>query len=1039
MNGNIFKNRLLATSVLAGALSGAIVAPAVAQEEETATQETVYVTGSRIQKQDFVANSPIATVDAEAFELTGAVNTEDVLNSLPQAIPGFDRTSNNPGNGTATANLRGLGSSRTLVLVDGKRFVPTTSAGVVDLNNIPPSLIERVEVITGGASAVYGSDAISGVVNFILKDDFEGLEANVGYESTLEYGDSQYWSGDLTIGSNFDDGRGNVTVNMGYTKREATFQGQRDFSTFALGDDGAGGLEPGGSSGVPAGHSFDTANYSALGVAPISFSGLNGSCGPNTSVRDPDGSLNDENYANGEARNPFVSGDEFCGGQAIFADGSGGFRPWVNGGADSDRYNYAPVNYLQLPQERFNTTSLARYEITPEVEAYARFTGAFNQVPQQLAPTPAFTSVTTQLDNPFLSAEQQAGLTSIANTQIALAEGRIAGLDPRDFVDEDDNLDPAAYNAALALAQDNLAAVRAGIDTNGDGIPDQVSTYLGRRMVETGARASNDDFFAFQFQAGLRGEFGPGLGYDVFFQTGRTQTNTDLTGDISTSRFLQAVNVTDDGSGNPVCVDPSGGCVPTDIFGAGDIDAAAASYISAGLSSKSEYNQTVFGASLNGDTDGFIVLPGGPIGWALGAEYREEEFDFRPDDNLGTGNLLGFNAAPPLSGGFDVYDVFGEFYAPILEGVQFADILAIEGAYRVSNYSIVGETETYKIGGEWAPIEDIRFRALYNTAVRAPNISELFSAIGNGFPGAQDPCSASQDPSAAGISALCTATGVPNVGTYEQRNSQIQGLFGGNPDLEPEEAETLTAGFVVQPSAIPGLSFSVDYYQIEITGYVTSLAGGVQGILNQCYLPSNNPSQDANNQFCQAVNRSSLGEPLVSANLANAGSLETAGIDVNANYSFELDAVPGTFGVTYAALFLDKWDFAAFDGDPNPVDCKGRFGLQCDDPTPEYKHNATLSWASGPFTTQLRWEYIGEVTDDNDSIDYSVESLEAKNYFNLNGSWQASDNMKFTLGIDNLLDEEPELIGDNQEQANTYPATYDPFGRTVYASVKFTY
>lgn len=943
MNGNIFKNRLLATSVLAGALSGAIVAPAVAQEEEAATQETVYVTGSRIVKQDFVANSPIATVDAEAFELTGAVNTEDVLNSLPQAIPGFDRTSNNPGNGTATANLRGLGSSRTLVLVDGKRFVPTTSAGVVDLNNIPPSLIERVEVITGGASAVYGSDAIAGVVNFILKDDFEGLEANLGYESTLEYGDAQYWTAALTVGSNFDDGRGNVTVNVGYTKREAVFQGQRDASLFALGDDGNGGLEPGGSSGVPAGHLFDSFDFPG---------------GPQ-------------------------------GSQLIFTD-NGGARPWINSGANSDRYNYAPVNYLQLPQERFNTTSIARYEITPEIEAYARFTGAFNQVPQQLAPTPAFTTITVGTDNPFLTPD-----------------------------------------AAALLAQLDGAY--------GDPVDGIVYPYLGRRMVETGARASNDDFFAFQFQTGLRGEFGPGIGYDVFFQTGRTQDNVDLAGDISSARFLQGVDATTDANGNPVCRDPSGGCVPVNIFGAGNISDDAVDYISAGLSSKSEYNQTVFGASINGDTDGFVTLPGGPIGWALGVEYREEDYFFRPDDNLGTGNLLGFNAAPPLEGGFDTYDVFGEFYAPILEGVAFADILALEGAYRISNYSTVGEVETYKIGGEWAPIEDIRFRALYNTAVRAPNISELFSAVGNGFPGATDPCSASQNPGAAGIAALCTATGVPNVGTYEQRNSQIQGLFGGNPDLEPEEAETLTAGFVVQPSAIPGLSFSVDYYQIEITGYVTSLAGGVQGILNQCYLPGNNPNQDPNNQFCQAVNRSQLGEPLVSANLANAGSLETAGIDLNADYSFELESLPGTFGITYAALLLDKWDFAAFDGDPNPVDCKGRFGLQCDDPTPEYKHNATLSWASGPFTTQLRWEYIGEVTDDDDSSDYSVESLEAKNYFNLNGSWQATDNMKFTLGIDNLLDEEYELIGDNQEQANTYPATYDPFGRTVYASVKFTY
>ena len=940
MNGNIFKSRLLATSVFAGVMGGAMVAPAIAQETEEAEarQTTVQVTGSRIVKQDFVANSPIATVDAEAFELTGSVNTEDVLNTLPQAVPGFDRTSNNPGGGYATANLRGLGSSRTLVLVDGKRFVPTTSSGVVDLNNIPPALVERVEVITGGASAVYGSDAVAGVVNFILKDDFEGMEFNVGYESTLEHGDAEFYNADLTIGSNFADGRGNVTMNIGYTNRKALFQGARDFSTFALGD-GSTGLVPAGSSGVPAGHAFDTFTFA-------------------------DGST----------------------GQAIFDNNApGGVRPWNN---SEDRYNYNPVNYLQLPQERFNTTTVATYDITPEVEAYARFTAAFNQVPQQLAPTPAFTTVTTQLDNPFLTPEQRAVLASI----------------------------DGAY---------------------GDPVDGEVYPYVGRRMVETGARASNDDFFAFQLQTGLRGEFGPGIGYDVFFQTGRTQDNNDLTGDISLTRYLNAINVTDDGSGNPVCVS-GGDCVPMDIWGQGDISDAAADYVRAGLNSKSEYNQTIFGAAINGNTDAWLTTPGGGIGWAVGFEYREESYDFRPDDNLGTGNLLGFNSAPPLSGGFDVYDVFGEVYVPLVSDAPFADILAIEAAFRVSDYSTVGSTETYKIGGEWAPTEDIRFRALFNTAVRAPNIGELFSAVSNGFPGATDPCSASQDPTGAGIAALCTATGVANVGTYEQRNTQIEGLFGGNPDLDPEEAETLTVGAVWTPTYIDGLAVSVDYYQIEIEGYVTSLAGGVQGILNQCYLPANNPTQDANSIFCQSVNRSGLGEPLVSANLANAGSLETAGIDVQVNYSFELDALPGTFDVAYTALFLDKNDFFAFEG-AEPDDCKGRFGLICDDPTPDYKHYAVVSWGSGPYTLQARWEHVGEVTDDDDSVDYVVEELDAYNLFGLTGTWQVNDYVKLTLGIDNLLDEEPPLIGDNQEQANTYPATYDPFGRTIFMGAKFRF
>lgn len=962
MNGYNLKTRLLASSVFAGAAFGLVTMSAVAQEEGDgeARQETVTVTGSRIAKQDFVSNSPIATVDAEVFELTGSVNTEDVLNTLPQAIPGFDRTSNNPGGGYATANLRGLGSSRTLVLVDGKRFVPTTSGGVVDLNNIPPALIERVEVVTGGASAVYGSDAVAGVVNFILKDDFEGFEANIGYESTLEYGDAEYYTADITMGTNFDDGRGNVTMNIGYTNRKAVFQGDRDFSFFALGDSGD-TLVAGGSSGVPAGHLFDSFDFTALGLA------------------DP---------ANCPTGTTLSSGA--CVGQAIF-DGANGFRPWINSGDGNDRYNYAPVNYLQLPQERFNTTSVASYDINPDTEVYARFTGAFNQVPQQLAPTPAFTTIQVGVDNPFLS-----------------------------------------DTAAAAIAQ--LDGVYG--DPAGDGL---ALPYIGRRMVETGTRESHDDFFAFQIQTGLTGTLAGSVDYDIFFQTGRTQDNVDLTGDISLGRFLQAVDATTDADGNIVCRDQSGGCVPMNIFGEGNISDEAADWVSAGLSSKSEYNQTVFGMNFSGSTEGLFELPGGPVGWAVGAEYREEDFAFRPDDNLGTGNLLGFNSAPPLEGGFDVYDLYTEFYAPILADMPGVELLAIEGAFRVSEYSTVGQTETYKLGGEYSPIDGLRFRGLYNTAVRAPNISELFSTVSNGFPAATDPCSATSDPVGAGIAALCTATGVPNVGLYEQRNSQIEGLFGGNPDLDPEEAETYTVGVVYEPHFVDGLTVAVDYYDIEITDYVTTLAGGVQGILNQCYLPANNPNQDPNTIFCQATNRNAnSGEPLVMANLANAGSLETSGIDIQVDYTFEVEAVPGTFGVNYTGLVLDSWTFYAFDG-AEPDNCKGQFGLFCDDPIPEYKHNMSFSWADGPFSALLRWEFIGEVADDDDATDYVVEDLDATSYFTLSGSWDVNDNLRLTLGIDNLLDEEPPIIGDNQEQANTYPATYDPFGRTIYGSAKIRF
>ncbi|WOR13585.1 TonB-dependent receptor [Hyphomonas sp. FCG-A18] len=987
MNGKTFRNRLLASSVFAGAAMAVVAAPAVAQEDEAeAVQETVLVTGSRIAKQDFVSNSPIATVDAETFELTGSVNTEDVLNSLPQAIPGFDRTSNNPGDGTATANLRGLGSARTLVLVDGRRMVPARSDGVVDLNTIPPAMIERVEVITGGASAVYGSDAIAGVVNFILKDDFEGFEANLGYESTVEYGDAQFWSADFTIGANFDNGRGNVTTNFSFTDREDVFASQRDFAAIIPGG--------GGSSGVPDGHTFDTFDFTALGVSPVlnptDPAGI--SCGvEGTSIVDTDGSLATMDD-NGNPLTPFTSGDEFCGGQGIFA-GPDGFRPWIDSGANSDRYNYAPVNYLQLPQERFATTTIARYEITDDMEVYGRFTGSFNQVPQQLAPTPAFTSITTQVDNPFLSDQARA-----------------------------------------ALAQ---------LDTDGDG---SATTFIGRRMEETGGRISNDDRFAFQFQVGLQGLIADRYDYDVYFQKGRTQNNNDLEGDISLDRFLQAVNVTADANGNAVCVDTSNGCAPLNLFGQGNISAEAANFVRNRINAKSEYNQTVFGASLAGDTSGLIELPGGPIGWAFGGEYREETFDFRPSDALAQGNILGFNAAPPVSGGFDVYDVFAEFYAPILADVPFAEILAVEGAIRVSDYSTVGQTEAYKVGGEWAPVEGLRFRTLFNTAVRAPNVAELFSPQSNGFPGAQDPCSTTNRPVANGIATLCAATGVPanligdtpegdpaNPAFYQQRNSQIESLFNGvNPDLAQEEAETLTVGAVWEPYFIDGLTIAVDYYTIEIEDYITSFGGGAQGVLDQCYGAAFNPSQDPNNPFCIALNRQSNGEALPLLPNANSGFLETSGIDISANYGFDVDAVPGDFTVTYAALLLDKWDFQA-SAASDVQDCAGFFGNFCDDPIPEYKHNATFGWANGPFQAQLRWEYIGEAEDDGGS----GTTIDATSYFNINGAWDVNDNLRISGGIDNLLDEEPQILPDSiAEQANTYPGTYDVFGRTAYVSAK---
>ncbi|MEO1661178.1 MAG: TonB-dependent receptor [Pseudomonadota bacterium] len=954
------KSSLLATSVIAGAslaMSGSAFAQDAAEDEE-AVQETITVTGSRIARADFVSNSPVATVGAEQFDLTGTVNTESLLNTLPQTVPGLDRTSNNPGGGIATVDLRGLGSNRTLVLVDGKRVVPSTGGGTVDINNIPAALIERVEVVTGGASAVYGSDAISGVVNFILKDDFEGAEFSAGYEAAVENWDAQVWSANATIGGNFADGRGNAVVSLGYTSREELFQGDRDFSFFAQFDDGEGGLFDGGSSGVPEGR----------------ISGVFGSAG----IFNPDGTI----------------------------------REFVSSGDNNDFYNYAPENYIQLPQERFQFNGKADYEINDEIEVYASAFFADNNVPQQLAPTPIF--------------EPRSGTIQVS-------------LDGNPFI---------APSAQQQISDD----IGSGVDTDGDGIDDEFTAGafgIRRRLEEVGNRVADNSFTSFQFETGLKWDISDTWQLDVSFSEGRTNGKENQSGNIDKDRFFQALlladadgdgNVDVDADGNPSCSDPSssgsltGACVPINIYGQGNISADAADFIRTLAVIDIDYEMTNFVANVSGDTTGVFELPGGPIGLAFGTEYREEYFDFAPSQAVAAGTISGFNGAPPVTGGFDVYGLYGEAYLPILSDVPFADILALELAYRTEDYSTAGTVEAYKIAGEWAPDEQLRFRASFNTAVRAPSISELFSPQGEGFPGASDPCSSAGAPQDATLTAVCVATGVPaaNVGSanIDLPSGQVRQISGGNPDLEAEEAETLTVGFVASPDLVPGLTFSVDYFDIEIENVISAFGGGANNVITTCY--GDATLGGAGSPFCNAISRGGDGLiTQVSVTSQNVASLTLNGWDILADYEYDAGKW-GLFGIDYVGTVTEENTLLPFEGG-DPLECAGAFGVDCDDPQPEYKHRLAAKWANGPYTAQLLWRYIGSTEDDGGlSFTPAVEELDAESYFDVSGSWDINEVLTLTGGIDNVLDTEPPILGDNQEQANTFPATYDVFGRTVF-------
>jgi outer membrane receptor protein involved in Fe transport len=953
---------LLSTTLMA--LTAVTSQPTFAQD---ASEDEIVVTGSRIKKKDFVSNSPIATVDAAQFERTFSINTENLLNTLPQTVPGLDRTSNNPGNGSATVDLRGLGSNRTLVLVNGTRMVPFGQNGVVDLNTIPTSLIENVEVLTGGASSVYGADAVAGVVNFILKDDFEGVESNIGYSLT-ERGDAGLLNVDTTIGANLDNGRGNVVLNVSYANREALFQGDRAFSEVALFNDGNGGLEPGGSSGTPDATAF--------------------------------------RFAAGGDFFPMTPADG--NGNAIFTN-NGDIRPFISSGQVNDFYNYAPVNFLQLPQERFTITALGNYEINDKVEIYARGSFAQNRVDSELAPTPIFQFSDFSIDgNPFLT----------SNAQQILSD---------------------AYGS--------------GTDTDGDGIDDTGNGFFGRRLREVGPRQTQDINDAFQITLGARGDLTETWSYDAYIQEGRTVRAQTQNGNVNRDRYNQALlladadgdgNVDLDANGNPSCsnTDSNGGtvgCSPLNIFGAGNISPEAAAFINTAAAATAEFEQTIIQGNISGDLGGFSFTDE-PIGAAFGAEYIETEADFRPSQDVAASTIAGFNGSPPSGGKYDVYSVYGELSVPLVADMAFAQRITLDLAGRYSDYSTSGSAEAYKIGGEWAFSDEFRIRGNYNRAVRAPNIAELFSPIAEGFPGAVDPCSAAGNPSAA-VAAVCQATGVPaaNVGTpgLNTISGQVRTLSGGNPDLDVEKADTYTVGAVFTPSIAPGLSLSVDYYDITIKDAITAFGGSANNVLNICY--NNTDFGGAGSQFCNVVTRRQ-GGPIEFITLSdqNAASIKVRGVDVAGQYSgIEL----GNFGdlsLNYLGTINIENDFTPFEGG-DVVRCAGEFGTTCGEPDPTYRHRMTANLNNADWSLQTVWRLVGGVDDDAGEGVNTVDSISTRNYFDTSVSKDFGENLTLTLGANNVFDKNPPVIGDNDEQANTYPATYDVYGRTFFANAKVSF
>jgi iron complex outermembrane recepter protein len=939
------RRSLLASTIVAGMLA---TAPAAAQSAAPVDEEAadaIIVTGSRIGRPDLEASSPVTVVSAEALTLSGRTGVEEFLRTIPQAVGALGSNTNNGNPGVATVDLRNLSEERTLVLVDGRRFVPYSADGIVDLNSIPRTLVERVEVLTGGASSVYGSDAIAGVVNFIFKNDFEGLELD-GQLGVTERGDGFERQFGLTVGGNFDGGKGNLVANATYTKANTVDQGARGFSRRVL---SAATLGAGGAS------STNAAGTIRGLVSPI-CSGLDprdvGVCTFN-----PAGQL-------------------------------------VAYNRTTDGFNFNPFNLLQVPQDKWTATVLGRYELTDGIEFFGRFSFANSRVTTIIAPTGTFNfpfdvNYTT---NPNLSAQ--------ARTVFA--------------------------------ANDTVAA---GDANPGDGI---VRVPIGRRLIELGTRDSIYENTVYQAVGGFRGEIAEGFRYEAFAQYGRTLRTQTFANDFSYTRAQAGVL---DGSVN--------------IFGSGNLSTAAGQSIRLDLQQYDTTSQFVTGAFVGYD------LPfqlGGTKSGALvaGIEYRRENSRANPDENLIQGNAPGFGSSTPVNAEFSTTEYYGEAKLPIF------DIISIEGGIRYSQYSNIDRltgrgnrfnTTSWKIGGDIEPIPGIRARAVYQRAVRAPNLSEIGTPLTPGTGDVDnDPCSSSNISPAVyaangPLAALCRATGVPAAAAAAgvvggPISGQVNNFSGGNINLTPERSRTITAGLVLAPKLFSGFSASIDYYDIIVRNAI--LAVPEQEIVDLCY----NVQRSATAQFCQLIRRNPLDGSLiggtetgVDARSINAGFLRNEGLDLNVAYRFDLS---DTFGVNlgFNGTYTLRSELQASTLSPIR-ECEGLLGSTCLRPLPKVQFNQTTAVIVGPATVQLNWRYIGKLTNDtvgfgtNPSSAFAVPVIKARSYFDLSASVEVADNFTFRLGALNLFDLGPPVVGNDyggttENSGNTFPATYDVLGRRFF-------
>lgn len=1022
---------------------GLFTPASIVQAQEAATTqpveaETVVITGTRIQRRDYEANSPIVSVDENFLKNSSTAAIETELAKLPQFHPVQTPTmggdiqptpTNTPG--AATISLRGLGANRNLVLLDGRRATPGNASQTVDINTIPSIAIQRVETITGGASATYGADAVGGVVNLIMKRDVRGLQLDAQV-SQSERGDGfEYQVGGI-MGATLNDDRGNITFAFALNDRKSSDRLDRPWFRDQMKDPTIGGDE----------FFPDFSAYDTVGANLPSQSTINGIFNQAAAGAVP---ATTRFYFNpdGTAMTGFFQSFAPAGTYRFTGDLTGTKWKKTTDGLLNQNFQDA---YLVLPLKRENFFTNADYKINDWLNIFAQ--GLFSKVQVR----------TIQQPSPSVN-----GWAAIIPV-----DGR-----------------------ALPSELSQILGSRA--NPTGDWRLTYYLNYANRDL-----RA---DVLTYTMQLGLNGYIPrTDWTWEAYGSKGESETSALTTGVASLERFRSVISAPNWGRGfnsltagfsNPLfggfganfatCtsgIDPFNKAAP---ISQDCIDA-----ISASLKTRANLEQEIWEINTQGK---LFDLPAGELRAALGGTYRKSTYEFLNDTLTSQGvqfndQAVGIYPSGDSAGELDVKELYGELLVPLLHDLPFVKKLELELGARTSDYNVTGNSFTWKALADWRAIDWLRFRGGFNRAERSPNVGELYLAPSQTFQvgAAGDLCSLANpspnsanpatNPNAAQARALCEALmnkAAPGTAATFYANPQFSQAVGptfafpsvrGNPALVPETAKTWTVGTVISSPAESGIArdlrVSIDYYNIKVDDAIGPQS--VDVAQRQCFDPAFNPTFDVNSPFCAGINRvandGALGNILLT--YLNNGRFETSGVDTQVDWAFDLG--PGRLTLNSVFSYLISLKSTELPNDPL-VEFAGTLGPTQNELNAgafEWKMFNTFGYTFGKWTASLQWQHLPSIDSITAATNSATTITGAPSYdlFGLSGSFAVTDGAVVRFGVDNLFDEEPPIIERNADPnlpafllpggtfggANaSNPALYDFIGRRFFliAQLKF--